>query len=94
MRLATLLCFGAFPVCLVQGLRNRPAPRWLGIAGLIALPVVVNHQLWRMRLCSTAPHPIADFIWVATIWLMFLHHAIQRQAKAGKEALMATDERG
>jgi hypothetical protein len=82
VRLATLVCFGAFLVHLVQGLRNRPAPRWLGIAGLPALGLTVNHQLWWINRCSTPSHELEYFIWVAAVGLMFLHHAIQRHAGA------------
>jgi hypothetical protein len=79
VRLAALALLGAFFVHLVQGLRNRPAPRWLGIAGLIALGLTVNQQFWQVMRCYTALDTLLFFVWVAAVGLMFLHHIAQRQ---------------
>ena len=81
-KLAGVVWFGAFVIHVAVGLRNLPAPRWLSIAGAIALGVTVNHQLWRIEHCSAAPYAVAYFIWAAMIGLMFLHHAMQPQARA------------
>jgi hypothetical protein len=78
VRLAALLFFGALVVNLVLGLRNRSAPRWLAIAGLISLALLLNRQFRRFPNCSDELHSAAGWVWILLVMLMFLHHAIQR----------------
>ena len=79
-RMAALLLFwGAFLTHLIQGFRNRPAPWWLSIAGLLAMIPAAYNQLWWLTRCSTTFHLVGYYIWLGATAAMFIHHTIQRQ---------------
>jgi hypothetical protein len=77
VRISVLVYAVAFIVHLIQGLRNRAAPRWLGIAGLVSLAVTARSQLWRVMGCYSGFDKIAFFLYIAFLGLMFLHHVVQ-----------------
>ncbi len=73
-----LLCFGALFFFVVQGLRNRPGPRWFAIIGVPALALQVASDWWRIKAgCYSTPNLVGLFTWVGAAELMFLHHAVQ-----------------
>jgi len=78
VRLSAFVWFGSFLVLLVQGLRNRPVPRWLAIVCLIALVPSVNHELWRVQRCYTTLNAVAFWIWISAVAVMCLHQVVQR----------------
>jgi len=77
-RLATLVLFSAALAFLVQGFRNRSAPRWLAVAGLIALPIAVQHRMWWIVSCYGPQARVWYSAAAGAVGLMFLHHIIQR----------------
>jgi len=82
VKLSGLFYLGAFAVLIVQGLRNRAAPRLLAVAGLITLAVAANDQRWRVTQCYTSLQVAGFLAWVLTSSLMFLHHVLQRRVRA------------
>jgi hypothetical protein len=42
---AVLMWFTTFPILMLRGLRNRSAPRWLSMAGLIAFAFLMYREL-------------------------------------------------
>jgi hypothetical protein len=79
--LMSLVSFGALVVLTVQGLRNRPAHRWLAIAGVLGLILVLqdNEQLG----CYTRPRRILASVWLGSIALLFLIHVFQPRTRDG-----------
>jgi len=77
VKLATALLFYAFLVFLLQGIRNRPGPRWLAVVGLCSLLVLAHDRLWWWQSCSTPSHIAIDCLWGAAMSTMLLHHALQ-----------------
>lgn len=70
--------FGAFVVFTTQGLRDRPGPRWLALAAVVALLLGVQSDWWRIAGgCYSTPSLILWFIWLGTLITMFMHHAVQ-----------------
>jgi len=79
-RLAAWSFLAAFVVFTVQGLRNRPGPRWLAIAGVPALGALIMSERWRISAgCYTTAGLGLSSLWAAVVSLMFLHHAFQRR---------------
>lgn len=75
-KLLGVLCFGAFLFFLVQGLRNRPGPRWFAIVGVPAF--VLQIDWWRVNArCYGTPGLVGLFTWLGAVELMLLHHAVQ-----------------
>jgi hypothetical protein len=87
VRLATLALFLTAPVFLINGFRNASAPRWLAIAGLIALPITVNHRLWWVLSCYGPQARVWYFVEAGVIAIMFLHHIVQRPASLQPQAV-------
>lgn len=77
--LSSIVWFVSFVILLVQGLRNRSAPRWLAITCLVALGPTVNHNLsWRLQHCYTKVGRVGFWICVSAVGLMCLHQILQR----------------
>ena len=77
-----VLCFGAFLFFVVQGLRNRPGPRWFAIIGVFALVLQTASDRWRIKAgCYSTPSVVGLFTWVGAVELMFLHHAVQTRTR-------------
>jgi hypothetical protein len=74
--LVVIVSFSAFLTCLVQGLRSRPAPRWLAIAALLSIIVVVEDAWWQLG-CGGAGARVLMGCWYLIVALMFLHHSLQ-----------------
>lgn len=78
-RLAVLVWVLAFGVLLARGLRDRPGPRWLAIAGAMLCPASTLPSEW-WRSASNCYNPAVVACWslflLATI-AMFLLHSIQ-----------------
>ena len=53
-KLVTLVWLGAYIVFIVHGLRNRSGPRWLAIAGVLALFLSIESHWWRISNCSSS----------------------------------------
>lgn len=78
-KLIVLVCFGAYVVFLVQGLRSRSGPRWLAVAGALALLLWIESDWWRVSAGCVSNRSIAILLlWAGTACLMFLHHLVQR----------------
>jgi hypothetical protein len=78
-KLIALVFFGAFVVFILQGLRNRSGPRWLGVAGTLALSLWIESYWWRVSEGCVSNRSIAILLlWAGIAVLMFLHHVIQR----------------
>ena len=85
-RLVLLVCLAAFTVFMVQGLRNRPGPRWLAIAGVPALAAAIMSDWWQMSAdCYSAGSVKLLFLWAGIVSLMFLHHSVQPRATGHDE---------
>jgi len=77
-KLFDVLCFGVFLFFVVQGLRNRPGPRWFAILGVPAFVLLIAADWWRISAgCYSTPNLVGRFIWVGAAELMLLHHAVQ-----------------
>jgi len=57
------------------GVRNRHAPRWPAVAGLLGLWPLVQHSLWRVQNCYGEAQAIAFWAWVGAHALICLRHA-------------------
>lgn len=78
-RLVALVWFGAYFVFLLRGLWNRSAPRWLAVAGALALFLWVESDWWRVSAgCVSNRSLVFLLVWAAMTDLLFLHHVIQR----------------
>jgi len=80
-KLVSLVMLGAYFVFIVQGLRNRSGPRWLAIAGVLALflPIATD---WRISAgCYSTAGVAVRFLVAGVVGLMFLHHAFQPRTK-------------
>jgi len=85
-RLVVLVCIAAFTVFMVQGLRNRPGPRWLAIAGVPALAAAIMSDWWQISAgCYSTGGVAFLFLWAGIVSLMFLHQAVQPRATAHDE---------
>lgn len=85
-RLVLLVCIAAFTVFVVQGLRNRPGPRWLAIAGVPALAAAIMSDWWRISAgCYSTGGVAFVFLWAGIVSLMFFHHAVQPRATSPDE---------
>jgi hypothetical protein len=81
-KLVTLVLLGAYVVFVRQGLRNRSGPRWLAIAGLLALWLWVESQSLQISAGCYGTGGMARLLLEAGIVsLMFLHHGFQSRAK-------------
>jgi hypothetical protein len=78
VRIATLVLFPSALVFVINGFRNASAPWWLAAAGLIALPIVVQHEMWRIVACYGQQARVWYFVEVGAVAMMFLHHIVQR----------------
>ena len=76
--LSKLICTIAVPTMLVQGLRNRAAPRWLAILAFPAVFLVSQHWLWRVQSCYSTAGTTGFWVDVSALCIMCLHHIIQR----------------
>src|SRR5262249_60902489 len=47
-QLAALVCGPSILGLFIQGLRNRPVPRWVAVAGLTSLAVTLWYDKWRI----------------------------------------------
>lgn len=70
--------FGSFTVVLVQGLRNRSAPRWLAVLCLVVLGPTINYQLWNVKHCLTTFNTVGFWVCTCEVALMCLHQIVQR----------------
>jgi hypothetical protein len=78
-KLVTLVWLGAYAVVTVRGLRNRSGPRWLAIAGMLALFLSIESS-WRISAgCYSRGSVAIFFLWAGIVSLLFLHHAVQPQ---------------
>ena len=81
-KLLVAVWLGAYVVFVRQGLRNRSGPRWLAIAGLLALFLWIESQsLWISGACGSPARATHVFLWAGIVSVMFLHHGFQRPAK-------------
>jgi len=79
-RAALWICFAAFLLFTIRGLRNRPGPRWFAIVGFVALVEGIVDDWWRIAGgCYSRTSLICSFTWFSALGLMFLHHSIQRK---------------
>jgi len=73
-----ILCVAAFLFFVVQGLRNRPGPRWFAIIGMPAFALQVAYDWgWIKAGCYSIPNVVGLFTCVGAVELMLLHHAVQ-----------------
>jgi hypothetical protein len=78
-KLMVLIWFAAYVVFIIQGLRNRSGPRWLAIAGALALPLWVQSDWWRVSAGCVSDRSVAILLlWAGMTILMFVHHIVQR----------------
>ena len=77
-RAAGLAAFLSIIASLFQGFRNRAAPRWLAVAGLVALPLVIHREWWRIAACHSGARKIAEATWLCAAMLLLAHHAFHR----------------
>ncbi len=76
--LIALVWFTAFIGCITQGWRNHSAPRWLAIAGVLAITLSVEDEWWQIsNRCYGQPGLILSALYFSAVLLMFLHHALQ-----------------
>ncbi len=81
-KLVLLVWLGAYFVFAVQGLRNRSGPRWLAIAGVLALFLPIATDWWRISAgCYGTAGVAVRFLVAGIVSLMFLHHAVQPRTK-------------
>jgi hypothetical protein len=73
--LAVLVSFGACLFFAVQGLRGHSGPRWLALAGLFSLVLVVEDIWWQIGCGGTARTVLSCMAYSATA-AMFLYHAV------------------
>jgi hypothetical protein len=78
VRLDTFVWCGSFLALLVQGMRNRSAPRWLALVCLVALGPIVSQEYWRLQHCYTKLGTGIFWIWISAVSLMCLHQILQR----------------
>ena len=74
------LCLAGIVVFTIRGLRNRPGPRWLGIACVPALLLAILSESLRITHasgCYSKARLICWFTWLGVVMIMFLHHAVQ-----------------
>ena len=77
-RIETLVFLIAFFLFVVSGMRNRPGPRWLAIAGLAALPLSLQTMWWKIGMgCYVIASLVPSFTSMALIAVMFIHHAVR-----------------
>jgi hypothetical protein len=79
VRLSTVTLFISFLTVLIQGLRNRPAPRWAPILALLTLGPAINHQLWRVHACYSNVQTATFWISNSAIALLCIHHLLPRR---------------
>ena len=80
--LIALVWFTAFIGCITQGWRNHPAPRWLAIAGVLAIILSVEDEWWQISSrCYGLPTLTLSALYFSAVLLMFLHHVLQRRGK-------------
>ncbi len=78
-KLVKLVWLGAYVVFTVRGLRKRSGPRWLAIAGVLALFLSIQSD-WRISAgCYSSRSVAIFFLWAGIVSFMFLHHAVQPQ---------------
>uniref|UniRef100_Q01TR6 Transmembrane protein n=1 Tax=Solibacter usitatus (strain Ellin6076) TaxID=234267 RepID=Q01TR6_SOLUE len=77
-KLIAFVWFGAYVVFILKGLRNRSGPRWLGVAGILALPLWIESDWWRVSAgCVSNRSVTILLLWAGIVALMFLHHVIR-----------------
>lgn len=86
VKLAILYWLGLLLTLIVQGFRDRSAPRLLAIAGLIAQGIAVKHDLWFVTSCYTGIRVVGFWGWVFTSALLFLYHTLRRSTPIPKRA--------
>jgi hypothetical protein len=78
--LVRLVSLGAYVAFTIRGLCNRSGPRWLAIAGVLALFLSIKSDWWRISAgCYSSGSMATFFLWAGIVSLMFLHHAVQPQ---------------
>jgi hypothetical protein len=76
--LMVLVSFCAFIICISQGLRNRSGPRWLAIAGVLAMILLFEDEWWQIAgQCYRQPSLTLSGVYFGSVLLMFLNHALQ-----------------
>lgn len=76
--LAAFVAVAAMAMVTIQGLRNRPGPRWLAVAGVPSLLLLLLEDWWRIRAgCYSVPSVAVLMAWLLSSELMLLHHAVQ-----------------
>ena len=80
-KLFAFVWLAAYIVFTAQGLRNRPGPSWLAIAGMLALSLSVKSYWWRLSNCVTSGSRFRSLLFAGIVSLMFLHHAMRGWAK-------------
>jgi hypothetical protein len=79
-KLVTLVSLGVYVAFTIRGLCNRSGPRWLAIAGVLALFLSIKSDRWRISAgCYSSGSMAIFFLWAGIVSLMFLHHAVQPQ---------------
>jgi hypothetical protein len=78
-KLSITTLFISFLTVLIQGLRNRPAPRWAPILALLAIGPTINHQLWRVHACYSNVQTATFWISNSAIALLCIHHLLPRR---------------
>ena len=81
-RLSVLLFLGSLLVLMVQGLRNREAPRWLALGNLITLGLLAKYEWWQVSHCYTKLDIGTCFVSVSALVLMCLHRILRRPDEA------------
>ncbi len=80
-KLIALVWFGSYVVFTFQGLRNKSGPRWLGVAGILALFLWIQSDWWRVSAGCVSDRSLTILLlWAGIVSLMFIHHVIQRPA--------------
>ena len=81
-KLLFLVWFVAYAVFVRQGLRNRSGPRWLAIAGVLALVFSIKSQSLRISgACGSTAETVKVFLWAGIVSLMFLHHGFRPRTR-------------
>jgi len=75
--LAMLLGMIALPVLCIQGLRDRPAPRWLAVAGCLGLGVFAADYMGSLSWCYTTIGSAEFCVCYLGLVAMCLHHTFQ-----------------
>jgi hypothetical protein len=78
-KLSITTLFISFLTVLIQGLRNRPTPRWAPILALLAIGPTINHQLRRVYACYSNVQTATFWISNSALALLCIHHLLPRR---------------